>query len=96
MVQERACPFRHRDAGGVQQNFRQVHIKTLMQGWRKISAKIYLPFMPSLPKRMNEPLLIFHSPHNITDTTNSTGTPWQTRAIHQRVTEEKANKATNP
>ena len=26
------------------------------------SAKIYLPFMPSLPKRMNEPLLIFHSP----------------------------------
>ena len=49
--------------------------------------------MPSLPKRMNEPLLIFHSPHNITDTTNSTGTPWQTRAIHQRVTEEKAKKS---
>ena len=42
---------------------------------------------------MNEPLLIFHSPHNIADTTNSTGTPWQTRAIHQRVTEEKAKKS---
>ena len=45
ILQKRACPFRHRDAGGVQQNFRQVHIKTLMQGWRKIfdlQKSIYL------------------------------------------------------